>query len=107
MPDFSTKLRDRPPLILAKGIFTRRIANKYMLAAVPAGLIRRLSFNKTAGRSFSLSLMTANLSQRPAFSAQLSDFLTLLDLHALRPALQNKKNHVKQYKLNLGPIPAI
>ena len=78
-----------------------------MLAATPGGLIRRLCFNKTAEGSFSLNLMTATLNQQPAFITQLSDFLTLLDLHAVHPTLQNKKTHVKQYKLNLGPIPAI
>ena len=106
MPDFSTKLGGHPPRILAKGIFTRWIANKCMLDATPSGLIRRLSFNKTAGRSFSLNSMTATLNQQPAFSTQLSDFLTLLVLRAMHPPLQNKKFHVKQYELNLGPIPA-
>jgi hypothetical protein len=51
--------------------------------------------------------MTANLNQPPEFIIQLSDFLTLLDLHAIRPALQNKKIHVKQYEQNIGPNPAI
>jgi len=78
-----------------------------MLAAGPGGLIRRLIFNKTAGRSFSLNLMTTSLNQPLPISAQLSDFLTLLDLCTIYPTLQNKKIHVKQYKLNLGPIPAI
>jgi hypothetical protein len=107
MPDFSTKLRGHPPRILAKDIFIGQIAKKTMLAAGPGGLIRRLIFNKTAGRSFSLNLMTTNLNQQLPFSTQLSDFLTLLDLRTIYPTLQNKKIHVKQYELNLGPIPAI
>ena len=77
-----------------------------MLTVLPGGRVRWFKPDKTAGSGFSLNLMTANLNQQPAFSTQLSDFLTLLVLRAIDPTLQIRKIHVKQYEQNLGPIPA-
>ena len=51
--------------------------------------------------------MTAILKHQPAFIIQASVFFTHFDFRAALTALQNKKIHVKQYKHNLGPIPAI